>query len=410
MTVFNDDLSTINNAVELSFFLCEKLSKKSNNPLAKIDEIIYKNAEDYLHFYPKELILKLTSNCNLRCKHCFFYGKPESYSVENELEPQIFLEKIKNLVKETYITQCKISGGEIFTSPIIKDVINFLKSKNISLNLISNATLITTSTADWLSKVLNPRYDNIQISLEGASAETNDYIRGKGTFEKIISAIALLKERNINVEIGFTVNSLNVSEISKMYELSKSLNVDKLNIGKFTLVEESQRELIPDTKDIFINIAKLAEIYDGSINLQIRCLKVPDFLNYEIGKELLDKKLVKSKNVKKTLHCSPNHQKFALFPNGDITFCYACEENELILGNIIEDEFSNIWAKRFSNPMFEKRSFENNLCKNCKYISLCLCGCPYRAYKKYNNINGPAFDCAYLKSLIEEENGRSNNN
>lgn len=402
-------IDDINKAVESAFILCKKVKEdKKNNPLKKLDDLIYSREDNYIHYYPKELIIKLTSNCNLRCKHCFFSDKLENYSVINEIEPKIFLKHIKNLVEETGITQCKLSGGEIFTSPIIRELLEFLKSKNIALNLITNATLIDEKTVEWLAKILNPKYDIIQISMEGANVETNDNIRGIGSFAKIINAIKQLRAKNQQIEIGYTINSLNVSQIAEYYNLSKELGISQINFGKFALSNKNQEYLVPNIDDIFINLAKLLEIYDGNPKLQIRALKVPDFLNYEVGKNILDKELELIKNMHQSFHCSSHHEKMAIFPNGDITFCYACEEKDLVLGNINKEKFSDIWKRRFSNPMFQERTSDTILCKNCKYLSLCFCGCPHAAYKKFGTINAPAFDCKYFKEISRSSNEKDN--
>ena len=54
-------LEVIEKAVEATFLLCEKAKKPLKKPFEKIEDIIYGlDTEKYLHFYPKNLTLKLT--------------------------------------------------------------------------------------------------------------------------------------------------------------------------------------------------------------------------------------------------------------------------------------------------------------------------------------------------------------
>lgn len=81
--------------------------------------------------------------------------------------------------------------------------------KNIKLCLISNGTLVNHSTALNISKT----FDEIRISLDG-KAEVNDKWRGRGTYEKSMTAINELKNAGIFPKISITVNSTNICELS----------------------------------------------------------------------------------------------------------------------------------------------------------------------------------------------------
>lgn len=385
--------------IEKCFKLCETTSAKTENVYNKLYNIIYSSENDYIHHYPRTLILQITSKCNLRCKHCFFYNKPEKYSSENDLSEREIFEQVKYFVEEVNILHCTITGGEVFTSSLTLKIIKYLKEHAVTIKIVTNGTLITEEIAKEIGTYLNPKYDIIQVSLDGAHQETNDSIRGNGVFNKVLSSINNLVKYNCNVEIGMTVNSKNISELSDMYKLARNTGVKSLNIGKINIENETQEYLNPDLRDIFINVAKLNDIYDEKIKLCIACLKVPDFLNFTHGQELLDDKLASKNFCLSNLHCKPHHQQVALFANGNIAHCYNCNITDVILGNIKTKSFDEIWKNRFKSPMFQKRMPENHLCKKCKYLSICYSGCPYRAYEKYGTILAPGLECKYLERI-----------
>ena len=100
-----------------------------------------------------------------------------------------------------------------------------------------------------------------------------------------------------------TINSKNVNEISEMYKLAQKLEVKSINYGKIHIEGEHQQYLKPKPVAIFLNISKLSDIYEHKIKLNIACLKVPDYLKFPYGRELMNEKLKDNSNVSCSLHC-----------------------------------------------------------------------------------------------------------
>ena len=147
----------------------------------------------------------ITNRCNLRCAHCY----QEDYSDSNELDldglKRIADEIIKTLAKWGKKGDIAITGGE----PLVKEeafpLINYLESSDdiASIDILSNGTLINESIAEHILDLKKVRC--VQISLDGASAGSNDAIRGKGTFEKALAGVRLLRRSGISVNIMFTL-------------------------------------------------------------------------------------------------------------------------------------------------------------------------------------------------------------
>ncbi len=73
----------------------------------------------------------------------------------------------------------------------------------------------------------------IQVSLDGASEETNDFIRGKGSYNKALDSLRLLHENGINTRLMFTVHKKNIQEVSPLIDLAIKEKVNTLTIERF---------------------------------------------------------------------------------------------------------------------------------------------------------------------------------
>jgi len=141
----------------------------------------------------------LTNKCNLRCVHCYMMaGEP----LENELT----FEDWKYILAE-YIEyggdRLSISGGEPLLVDFFLDLIKWCKSQKSSLyiKLLTNGILLDKLSIDFL----NDYIDEIQISIDGPTAEINDIVRGKGHFDKVMNNLKNLKNFKNNIVISMSV-------------------------------------------------------------------------------------------------------------------------------------------------------------------------------------------------------------
>lgn len=129
--------------------------------------------------------------CNLTCHHCFISCGPKNSSfrylslsdVRRRLQESVALG-----VKEYYFT-----GGEPFLNPdMVPILVETLK--------YGPATVLTNGTVlkdEWLERMSGAEQDStysleFRVSIDGFSSETNDPIRGKGTFERAMRGIQKL--------------------------------------------------------------------------------------------------------------------------------------------------------------------------------------------------------------------------
>lgn len=373
------------------------IDDSAKNPLSDIVRRGY--LEGFVCRYPHSIHWELTSACNLRCKHCLYANS--NYKAENEFTPDELMNLAHLFVEKLNVIKIAFSGGEIFLRNDFYDVLNYLKSKNVFLVLMTNGILISEEVVNKLDKILNKKNDIIQISLDGITKETYESIRGENTFDKAIRGIKLCTDKGFMVRVSYTVTSKNVHELPMLHEYCKRLGVAYIGLGRFQTYNEFQSYLKPNLEDVVNYTAKFVDSIDGTIKVTISSLKLFDFLNFDEGIKLADNYL-KSFNgkPKDDLMCDC-HGHFGLRPNGEMYLCADTEIEGLSLGNIREQSFDDIWDNRFSNCFYQKRV--DLVCKKCKYLAICGGGCPGKAYNAYKTVNAPDGNCLYGKKLMESE-------
>ena len=167
--------------------------------------------------------------CNLACTHCFVSSSPTNRTHDFlSLEAILpYLEEASTLgVKELYFT-----GGEPFLNPELESIL--ARAINVGpVTVLTNGLLLDPSRCRRLSR-LSEQADyslDFRISLDGYAAETNDPIRGEGTFEKILQGVSNLVAAGLNPVITVTeVYEENGSVYGKerFFDLLRSLGVDK---------------------------------------------------------------------------------------------------------------------------------------------------------------------------------------
>ncbi len=93
--------------------------------------------------------------------------------------------------KEMGVKQFLFTGSEPLLNPITLPVAQYAKALGIRVELISNGLLINESNVQEIAST----FDYISISLDSMKPETHEQMRGKGTFDKVVQAIRLLKAK-----------------------------------------------------------------------------------------------------------------------------------------------------------------------------------------------------------------------
>ncbi len=131
------------------------------------------------------------TRCNLTCNHCFISCSPKNNAFHFLSLKQIqerLRESVSLGVKEYYFT-----GGEPFINPEMVDILTETLQYGPA-TVLTNATVLK---GDWLRQLHHAESAShygleFRVSLDGFSPQTNDPIRGDGTFDRAMAGVRLL--------------------------------------------------------------------------------------------------------------------------------------------------------------------------------------------------------------------------
>jgi radical SAM protein with 4Fe4S-binding SPASM domain len=156
------------------------------------------------------LRIHLTERCNLSCIHCYADSGPDVRS-SGELSEQRWLEIITEFA-QLGGERVLFTGGEALVYAGCDRLLRHSKKLGLHVTLFTNGILVPRFLEAICSSV-----DEVQVSIDGASAASNDPIRGTGSFDKAEKAIDLLAERGISVRVSTVAMKSNFGDIQARY-------------------------------------------------------------------------------------------------------------------------------------------------------------------------------------------------
>ena len=165
------------------------------------------------------LTWEITYGCNLRCVHCLSSSgrrRPEELSTS----------EAKRLIDEwaaIKVFYINVGGGEPMSRRDFFELMDHALDRGIGVKFSTNGTLIDDAAADWIASC---DYLDVQISLDGATAATNDPVRGRGSYARARRAMDRLAARGFGFKINGTVTRHNVSEIDELYALARGYGAE----------------------------------------------------------------------------------------------------------------------------------------------------------------------------------------
>ena len=170
------------------------------------------------------IFFHILTQCNLKCRHC--YINPREHGRES-----LPLESIKTWLTafsdNSHNKNLIFLGGEPTLHPDLAPAIGFANNLEFgSITVDTNGYLFN----NILEKVTPDQVDTFSFSLDGATAATNDRIRGRGSYETCVSGIRKAVSKGFSTSLIYTVSSVNLNELAGMDSLLKNLGVGRFFI------------------------------------------------------------------------------------------------------------------------------------------------------------------------------------
>ncbi len=168
---------------------------------------------------PDTVFWDITDACNLRCRHCYAY---ENKRGSGELSTGEAL-RVLDEMSVCGVGNISISGGEPLLRKDFPRIVSHAGGLGFkSVGVATNGTLVTSGVARLLRRL----GVNVQISIDGDTAETHDRLRGvSGSFELALRGLRILQEAGNEVSVCTTVTPDNVDRINRIIDLMGKLGV-----------------------------------------------------------------------------------------------------------------------------------------------------------------------------------------
>ncbi|MFD3927002.1 mycofactocin radical SAM maturase [Streptomyces sp. NPDC058614] len=160
------------------------------------------------------LTWELTYACNLSCVHCL--------SSSGRRDPrELTTEECKAVIDELERMQVfyvNIGGGEPTVRPDFWELLDYATAHRVGVKFSTNGIRITPDAARRLAA---SDYIDVQLSLDGATAEVNDAVRGEGSYETALRAMENLRAAGFRgFKISVVVTRHNIAQLDAFKALA----------------------------------------------------------------------------------------------------------------------------------------------------------------------------------------------
>ena len=173
------------------------------------------------HLKPRlrELWVHTNNSCNLTCEHCLVTSGPGG-------DKGMPRDRLLSLIDEAALLGARrfyFTGGEPFLRSDIFELIERVTSApERELHVLTNGLLFEGAVLERL-RAQDPERLRLQVSLDGATAGTNDPIRGAGTFDRIVRGIRTLRDEGFAPTLSTVISTENAGEMVAMVRLVAEL-------------------------------------------------------------------------------------------------------------------------------------------------------------------------------------------
>jgi MoaA/NifB/PqqE/SkfB family radical SAM enzyme len=173
-----------------------------------------------------------TSRCGLSCRTCLrnTWNEPTG-----DMDPEIFDRLVSQLCRFPTVESVMFGGiGEPTLHPAIIQMVRKVKSLGLRAEMVTNGTRLdgTELAALWSSGL-----DTLWVSLDGATQESYEDIRGGGDFSGIVENLRRLDRLNArgphHVELGiaFVLLRRNLTDLKSLGKLARTVKARRVSVS-----------------------------------------------------------------------------------------------------------------------------------------------------------------------------------
>ena len=329
-----------------------------------------------------------TNQCNLCCQHCG--SKNQNKSPEQELAASFLLD-VLNQGREMGARQVNLTGGEVFVRPDCFELIEGALDLGYYVSIESNGTLLDRGLIERLASYREDEM-RLSVSLDGYSPESNDSIRGMGSFDKTMTALGLLSKTNIPTRVITVLHEGNLHEIPEMataiadhygmgYRLIPSIMEYGRGVYACHQIGANWEQIDKVLSGFFYQF--LIDHHDDRHSVELNPALVPIEVDYH--------------------HVCPwGLSMIGVGPTGLAGLCHVgINDDRFVAGDLTCESLQEIWDNSLVLQRFKSLSGDQlkGVCGNCLAREMCRGGCRVHAISKYGDFLAPSPQCQAVYNL-----------
>lgn len=318
------------------------------------------------------LTWELTYACNLSCAHCL--------SSSGRRDPrELSTEECKAVIDELEAMQVfyvNIGGGEPTVRPDFWELLDYATAHHVGVKFSTNGVRIAPEVAERLAA---NDYVDVQISLDGATPEVNDAVRGPGSYDTAIRAMRNLRDAGMkNFKLSVVCTRHNIPQMDAFKAIADEYGAQL----RLTRLRPSGRgadvwdELHPRQE-------QQRELYDWLVAHGDSVLTGDSFFHLSAyGKALPGLNL-----------CGAGRVVCLIDPIGDVYACPFAIHDEFLAGSIRQPGgFARVWRE---SDLFRnlREPQTGGACASCGFYDTCKGGCMAAKFFTGLPLDGPDPEC-----------------
>jgi mycofactocin biosynthetic radical S-adenosylmethionine protein MftC len=318
------------------------------------------------------LTWELTYACNLSCVHCLSSSGRRDPRELSTAECKAVIDTLERM----QVFYVNIGGGEPTIRPDFWELVDYATEHHVGVKFSTNGVRLDAAAA---ARLAASDYVDVQISLDGATREVNDAVRGPGSYDTALRAMGHLRDAGFaGFKLSVVMTRHNIPQIDQFKAIADEYGAQL----RLTRLRPSGRGA--DTWDELHPLpGQQRELYDWLVGHGEQVLTGDSFFHLSaFGGALPGLNL-----------CGAGRVVCLIDPVGDVYACpFAIHEN-FLAGNVRDEGgFSAVWK---TSALFAdlRKPDTGGACKSCGHYDSCRGGCMAAKVCTGLPLDGPDPEC-----------------
>jgi mycofactocin radical SAM maturase len=318
------------------------------------------------------LTWELTYACNLSCVHCLSSSGRRDPRELSTAEAVAVIDTLQRM----QVFYVNIGGGEPTVRPDFWELVEYATAHQVGVKFSTNGVKIDADAARMLAA---SDYVDVQISLDGATAEVNDAVRGPGSYATAMRAMQNLADAGFaGFKLSVVMTRQNIGQLDEFKAIADRFGAQL----RITRLRPSGRGA-----DVWADLHPLPsqqrELYDWLVAHGEDVLTGDSFFHLSAyGSALPGLNL-----------CGAGRVVCLIDPVGDVYACPFAIHSSFLAGNVRDaGGFESVWR---SSDLFRRlrEPGDGGACRSCGHYDSCRGGCMAAKFFTGLPLDGPDPEC-----------------